>query len=67
MGEELVNGISLVGVDAEEVGDEVFGGRRNVVPPWRKESVVSTSDLFSQDIDTLVVEGWESVLISERR
>jgi hypothetical protein len=38
------------------MGDEVFGRRRDIVPPRGKESVVSSSDLFSQDIDTLVVE-----------
>lgn len=33
MGKELINGISLSRINAKEMGDEVFGGMRNVVPP----------------------------------
>ena len=53
---ELVNGVTLSGVNAEEMGDEILGRVGDVIPPWAQEGVVSSSDLFGQDIDTFVVE-----------
>lgn len=32
----------------------------NIVPPWAEERVVSASDLFSQDVDALVIKRRES-------
>lgn len=62
MCKEFVDRVPLSGVDTEQMSDEVLGGRRNVVPPGRKEGIVPARDLFSEDVDTLVVEGCVSAI-----
>lgn len=67
MSQKLVNGVPLSRIDAEQVGDQIFGGMRDVVPPRAEESVVSSGNFLSQDVDTLVVEGCTSAAILLKR
>lgn len=57
---ELLDGVSLLGVDSQQVGDEVLGGFGDVVPPGGEERVLAPGDLLGQDLDALVVKGREA-------
>lgn len=63
MGQEFINVVSLARIDAKQVGDQILGRVRNVVPPGTQESVVASCNLFGQDADTFVVEGWKAWLM----
>jgi len=58
--QELLDIVTLLRVDSEEMRNEVLGRFGDVVPPWRKEGVLAASDLLSQDLNTLVIERRES-------
>lgn len=58
--QELINRVSLVWVNAEQVCDQILGCVRDRVPPWTQESVLTAGDLVRERLDGFIVERWEA-------
>jgi hypothetical protein len=58
--EELFDSVSSVGVDGKEMRYKVLSWLGDVVPPWRKEGVLSLCNLLGENLNTLVVEWREA-------
>ena len=56
MFKELLNGVSLLGVDGQQVGDQILGPLGDIVPPRREEGVLAARDLLGKNLNTFVVE-----------
>lgn len=57
--QKLVNCVPLPWIHAEQMGDEVLGAGRNVIPPRAQKSVVSSRNLLCEQLDGFVVEWWK--------
>ena len=57
---ELLDIVALFGVDSEQVRNKILSRLGDVIPPWRKECVLATGNLFGEHLNALVVERRES-------
>jgi len=57
---ELVDVVTLIGVDGQKMRNKILGRLGDVIPPRRQESVLALGDLLGEDLNALVVEWRET-------